>query len=245
MNSICSKFGKVVLDKAFPCYGRVLIAEDEPTTRRLLERYLKSESIEAVHAESGLEALLKSFAEHIDLVLLDLNLPVLSGAEAARRLRSDGFARPIVIMSASSEESLAEECKGSGCDAFIVKPFSRSDFDDLMSDYFKRCREEEFEAAPETDPLLDEAIREVVKEFVKNLPSRVAKIQSAAAASDWKAVIEETHKLRGAGMFGFMRLSQLCGKIESSLRAGQTSAVAVDVSDLAALCRRIASRYAA
>lgn len=221
----------------------MLVVEDEPTSRRLIERYLERRGVEAVPAESGLEALLKAFAEHIDVVLLDMNLPELSGIEVAERLRRDGFNRPIVAMSASNDEKLIRSWHSTGCSAVLSKPFSREEFERLLAPYLQRVESEEAESAPLLGAGIDDAVQELVREFARKLPERAGIIEREARRQNWKQVIEETHKLRGAGLFGFMRLSRLCGKIEDALRAGKGPVPGSDIFELTSLCRRIASRY--
>ena len=103
---------------------RVLVVEDEPKLSLLLCRGLAEASLPADAASTGEEALLVAGERAYDAVLLDLMLPGIGGFEVCRRLRAQGSAVPIVILTArwSLDERLAGQ--HAGADDFLLKPFS-------------------------------------------------------------------------------------------------------------------------
>ncbi len=104
----------------------VLIVDDEKDLRSLLDFNLKQAGYRTVHAATGSEALARAASHSPDLILLDLNLPDLSGTEVCRRLKADPSteAIPVVMLTARSAE--ADRIAGFelGAEDYIPKPFS-------------------------------------------------------------------------------------------------------------------------
>ena len=106
---------------------RVLIVEDEPDVAELVRHTLeRNGTAEAEVVGSGDEALRVITARPPDLVILDLNLPVLSGIEVCRIVRSRADARhlPIIMLTARTAESDRVQGLDLGADDYITKPFS-------------------------------------------------------------------------------------------------------------------------
>jgi DNA-binding response OmpR family regulator len=101
--------------------ARVLVVDDEPNIREVLERYLHREGYETIAASNGEEAL--SRAADADLIILDLMLPRLDGLEVCRRIRGESSV-PIIILTAKSEEMDALLGLKLGADDYVRKPFS-------------------------------------------------------------------------------------------------------------------------
>ena len=107
---------------------KILIADDEPNIVTALEFLLKREGYEVLIARGGDEALKLVEAEQPDLVLLDVMMPMRSGFEVCRRIRSRVDARriKIVILTAKGREAEMEKGLGAGADLYITKPFSNA-----------------------------------------------------------------------------------------------------------------------
>ena len=107
---------------------RVLVIEDDASIRTGLELALRSEGYEVVSAADGATGLELGLREDPDLVVLDLMLPGLDGFEVLRRLRADGVATPVLVLTA---RGLAEDrVRGLdlGADDYVVKPFGLDEF---------------------------------------------------------------------------------------------------------------------
>ena len=103
---------------------RVLIVDDEPPNRRLLASMLKHEGYELVHAENGRVAVDVIASEPIDVVLLDVMMPLLDGIETCKVVRQhlDKPLLPIVMITALTDHSSRLRAKQAGVDDFITKP---------------------------------------------------------------------------------------------------------------------------
>jgi CheY-like chemotaxis protein len=113
-------------DPAAPnSHETILVVENEDNNRRLIEQILGFAGYHCLSATNGLEALDVLDRTHVDLILIDLSMPVLDGFRATEiiRKRPDGATLPIVAVTAhamSEDRELALRC---GCDDYLIKPF--------------------------------------------------------------------------------------------------------------------------
>lgn len=103
----------------------VLVVDDYPDGREVCAEYLAFSGFRVLQAADGQEALDLAFAEHPDLILMDLSLPGMDGWEATRRLKADRrTARtPVIALTAHALDSHAASARAAGADAVVTKPF--------------------------------------------------------------------------------------------------------------------------
>lgn len=104
---------------------RILLAEDAPDNRLLVTRMLTIEGAFVEYAENGLEALRMASENAYDLVLMDIQMPVLDGYEATQKLRNMGFRKPVIALTAHALKEERERSLKAGCDDHLVKPINR------------------------------------------------------------------------------------------------------------------------
>ena len=128
----------------------ILLAEDNDNIRLLVHEYLTRAGARVTGVVNGLEAVdavEKSFSlarddeggRVIDLVLLDLHMPVLDGLNAMKQIRKLGFAGPIVGLTADFAENQARQRANEGWDAMCAKPINRKTFLPLLANMMKRA----------------------------------------------------------------------------------------------------------
>ena len=117
----------LVSSETAPSGGRVLLAEDAVDNQRLIARILTKGGWQVTVAENGQVAYDKALTaeQPFDLILMDVQMPVLDGHEATRRLRSAGYQGPIVALTANSIVGDREKCLEAGCDDYLPKPIDR------------------------------------------------------------------------------------------------------------------------
>jgi two-component system cell cycle response regulator DivK len=105
---------------------RILIVEDHPLNMKLLRDLLGAHGYETLETGDGLEALNLARQSRPDLILMDLQLPDVSGLEVTRWLRQDSGTRniPIIAVTAFAMREDEKRALDSGCDAYIAKPIS-------------------------------------------------------------------------------------------------------------------------
>jgi two-component system KDP operon response regulator KdpE len=106
--------------------GKVLVIDDEPQIRRVMRVILSGETYEVMEARSGEAALLR-FREFLpDLVLLDLNMPGMTGLETCRAIRESSDV-PIIVLTVRQEEEEKVEALDAGADDYVTKPFGKQE----------------------------------------------------------------------------------------------------------------------
>ena len=106
---------------------RVLIAEDEALIRLDLKEMLEEEGYSVVaEVGDGQQAVDRAKELHPDLVILDIQMPVLDGLSAAEQIASARMA-PVIVLTAFSQRELVERARDAGAMAYLVKPFTQSD----------------------------------------------------------------------------------------------------------------------
>ena len=109
--------------------ARILVVDDQPDIIKMLEFLLRGQGYIPLAARDGGEALERFAAEAPDLVLLDLNLPVLPGWEVCRQMKAAADT-PIIIITGQAPTELKATQLAPGADAYLLKPF---EIDDLLA----------------------------------------------------------------------------------------------------------------
>ncbi|HEX7225291.1 MAG TPA: response regulator transcription factor [Candidatus Limnocylindria bacterium] len=121
---------------------RLLLVEDDPTLRQALAFNLTREGYEVTAVADGEAALDAARSERLDLVLLDVMLPGMSGVEVLRVLRREGVATPVIILSAKGDEIDRVVGLKVGADDYVAKPFSRPELLARIEAVLRRQRRE-------------------------------------------------------------------------------------------------------
>jgi two-component system cell cycle response regulator DivK len=105
---------------------RILVVEDQADNRRILHDLLTSAGYEIIIAEDGQVALDVAMRERPNLILMDIQLPLLDGYEVTRRIKADPTLRaiPIIVITSYALSGDEAKAKAAGCDAYVAKPFS-------------------------------------------------------------------------------------------------------------------------
>ena len=108
--------------------GRVLLVEDNKVNQRVAQRMLERLGLQVEIAANGRAAVERSSNEHFDLIMMDCQMPVMDGYEAARLIRASGNRAPIVALTAHALATERDRCWNVGMNDCLIKPFH---FDDL------------------------------------------------------------------------------------------------------------------
>jgi signal transduction histidine kinase/ActR/RegA family two-component response regulator len=112
-----------------PC--RILLAEDGVDNQRLLSLLLRKAGGDVVIAQNGQEAIelvrsSQSEGKPFDILLMDMQMPVLDGYDAVKQLRAEQWSRPIIAITAHAMADDRKKCEAAGCDGYITKPINRN-----------------------------------------------------------------------------------------------------------------------
>jgi len=105
---------------------RILVVEDQPDSRQIIRDMLAATDYEITEAEDGEQALAAIAKQRPDLILMDIQLPIMDGYAATRLIKADPALRSIPIIAVTSYALTGEEniAKAAGCDDYVPKPYS-------------------------------------------------------------------------------------------------------------------------
>jgi CheY-like chemotaxis protein len=126
---------------------RILLVEDSPDTKALMTFLLARAGAEVQAVENGQAAIAAALSAQargnpFDIVLMDMQMPIMDGHEATKRLRKEGYTRPIIAFTAQSVEYTRDKCLRAGCDDYITKPSRSHTLIELVGRYARRNLEE-------------------------------------------------------------------------------------------------------
>ena len=114
----------------------VLIVDDQPGIRLLLEELFKKEAFETTSAENGGEALRIIEQKAPDCVLLDMKMPGIDGIEVLRRIKEEWPGIPVIMMTAYGEMELTKQAEKLGAERYFTKPFDIFEVRDAVNTLF-------------------------------------------------------------------------------------------------------------
>ncbi len=118
---------------------RILCVDDNPETRRMLSFVLTRSGYDVITAEDGAQGIQKAKAWRPALILMDMMMPRMSGADAVRRLREMKVTKdiPILMLSAYPEQALVSEALASGADDYLIKTVLPNDLTEIIDKYLE------------------------------------------------------------------------------------------------------------
>lgn len=116
--------------------AKVLIVEDNPQNMKVATMALRPQGYEIVQAVDGEEAVTVALREHPDLILMDIQLPKMSGLDATRKLRATaGFQKmPIIALTAYAMKGDKEKTRQAGCNYYLSKPVNTRELRQVVGD---------------------------------------------------------------------------------------------------------------
>jgi signal transduction histidine kinase len=115
--------------------GHVLLVEDNIDNQALITKYIKKLGLTVDTANNGQEAIDKISGQSYDLILMDIQMPVMDGLEAIRRLRVAGNKTPIISLTANAMQEDRKKCFDAGADDYLSKPINFTRFHAVLSQY--------------------------------------------------------------------------------------------------------------
>jgi two-component system, sensor histidine kinase and response regulator len=222
--------------------ARVLLVEDNQVNQEVAVGMLEEMGCTVATTPHGQAAVERFTRESFDLVLMDCEMPVMDGFEAAERMRKiEALARadaqgrpariPIVAVTAHALTAIQEKCMRAGMDDFLIKPFDEQQLGEILRRWLPgRERAEHHADAPAAEPIDSATIakiraiksqdstvllQRVIAQFTTAAPPLAAAIRTHAEAGDVEASWRAAHSLKSsAGAIGARRLAHRCADIE-------------------------------
>ncbi len=217
--------------------GRVLVVEDNVHNLRLLSILLRRLNLDVTTATNGQQVLNMVQNDSWDLILMDMELPVMSGFEAVTLLRQQGVTTPIVALTAHAMAGDRQRCLNAGCDNYLTKPLKQDALYQLLLKYLAESIHGQAESRNPVTPLpsphsqtseqiistlADDAdLACIAQMFLNSLPDMIEKIQAYADSSCLDDLIKVAHDLKGSsGNAGFEPLYHKGLALENAAKIG-------------------------
>jgi CheY-like chemotaxis protein/HPt (histidine-containing phosphotransfer) domain-containing protein len=232
---------------------RILVAEDGDSNRRLIQLILSRAGAEVVLVENGKEAVEESRRSDFDLILLDMQMPVMDGYTAANQMRAEGISKPIVALTAHAMRGDEERCIEAGCSEYLTKPIRH---DLLLARIVELVSAESIVESEKQDQLLsddheflvselpveDSAFAELVRDFIDQAREQIGDFRKARDEHDNEKLAKLAHWIKGAGgMAGFFSLTESAMALEASVEDADQEAIEAGVLRLERLVQRLQS----
>lgn len=197
--------------------GRVLVAEDNEDIQELVKLLLKKIGLEFVVVENGLQAVEAAMASSYDLVLLDIQMPVIDGFTAIKQLQLKGYKTPVIAMTANIMQKNHDKVIKSGFSGFISKPINKSELYALLQEYLKPGKLSGRVKTMLTSDLLHKEpdLIDLIDKFITRMPVMRDAINKAHTEQNEDELSNLIHQIKGVGGgYGYPLLTELCSNIE-------------------------------
>jgi CheY-like chemotaxis protein len=232
---------------------RVLVVEDGLSNQKLIKVVLERAGAVVQSATNGQEGLQMASTQTFDVILMDMQMPLMDGYTATALLRQRGCKLPIIALTAAAMKGDEEKCRAAGCDGFLSKPL---DMDSLLRTVAGAIGSQPPGMLPNfavpthtpahadilksTLPTDDADFKEIVEMFIDRLHHQLSALEKACTENDLANVASLAHWLKGsAGTAGFDAFTDPARKLEQLAEDGSMAQVQKAVAHLKELASRI------
>jgi PAS domain S-box-containing protein len=199
-----------------PC--KILLCEDSDDNAFLVKAYLEGTKYQIDRVADGKAALDIFKSERFDVVLMDMQMPVLDGYSATRQIRQWESANgrrptPILALTALAQTAQAERCEACGCTAFLSKPIRKAA---LLAALAEHLSDAEVDQGESDLPL---EVQQLVPAYLTRQRVDLDRLRTAISAADYDTISTLGHQLKGSGTpYGFHEFSKIGSAIEQAAK---------------------------
>ncbi len=247
--------------------SRILVVDDAAENRELLTLVLQDLGIDTETAENGAIGLEKAREGNYDVILSDIQMPVMDGYEATSAMRKAGLTLPIVALTANAMQGFEERILSVGFSHYMTKPIDIDKLTQLLAKLLNgkpidKPADEALDEAPANDfqhdsepddasPIYSRlankpAFEPIISRFVAQLPADIAELQQAASNDDHAQIAATAHRLKGSGgTVGFDAFFEPAKQLESAAKAQDSGAIVQAMTQLIDVATRARAGIAA
>jgi signal transduction histidine kinase/DNA-binding response OmpR family regulator len=243
----------------------ILLAEDFIHNRLVVQQYLKNLPFKLDIVENGAQAVEKFKAAVYDLILIDMQMPVMDGYTATREIRKIEKERdispvPIIALSAYALKEEIDRSMEAGCTEYLTKPLKKAVLLKTLSRYAKVVPQSEktdveFEVMRPRDDMptngmqgerlcLDQDFAEFIPKFLDDVHESICFMEDALAKNDYDFILNTSHRIKGAGGgYGLDVVSKFAQAIEMAARKKNEAKASIQLEKLASYIQHIEITY--
>jgi PAS domain S-box-containing protein len=241
--------------------ARVLVVDDGPENRELLRLVLSEVGLVVREAENGKAGVGLMRAEAFDVVLMDMQMPVMDGYTATRTLRADGVKIPIFALTANAMKGFEKEVLDAGCSGLLVKPVDIDALMETLAALLGGTRVEReagaepaaapaASVAPDTPDTAGEPVRSrlagnarlrpAIRKFTGRLNEQLLAFERAYGAKNFEELAQLAHWLKGAGgTVGYDEFTEPALRLEQAAKENAESEAGAWLAEVQALASRV------
>jgi PAS domain S-box-containing protein len=222
--------------------GHILVVDDIPENRMLVEIILKKAGYNVTQCANGKEAVQLCDEKCFDLILMDIQMPILGGREAAQQIRSQGLNSKTIILAMTASldghnDSVTSDQNFNDC---LSKPLKK---ETLLKKIWRYMEQTKQLAAADNDEDIISFLgdnpdyKKTIEMFVKNLPGRIKEMQDALNEGDIEELTRKVHALKGLGGFaGFAVYTEKAKELEQTIQSEQFENIQKQLEEMTRLC---------
>lgn len=247
---------------------KILVVDDDDLNRRMMRLILVRKGHDVQVVVNGVEALDAVKEQKFDVVFMDLQMPIMDGFEASRRIReweNGGLRTYIVALTASYMPEEGQRLFEAGIDNYISKPFEVEHIYKLLSviananHIIPVAKHFEVEGFPENNGILDiqrglqqlggdfKTYRELLNDFIRELPGRIGTLERSLEEKDLALLALEAHNLKGVSSnLGALQLYDYASKLDKQSNEGytdQTQTLIIDIKRAGSALQKLATDF--
>ncbi|WP_373865582.1 7TM diverse intracellular signaling domain-containing protein [Pseudoalteromonas peptidolytica] len=216
--------------------GEVLLAEDNTDNSKLIKRILERMGLSVTAVENGQLAVQAVLDNEFDLILLDIQMPVMDGEQAFSFIQATGGSTPVIALTANTMQHEIDRYLKLGFSDHLAKPIDRLIFSQKIAHYLDIKVEEELDL-PEAE------FNQLKQQYVSGLHEQIIQIKNQAKYQDYEALAKTVHAIKGtAAMFDCIDIHKIAHQLDEKLKNKQLQNIDTQLHDLlGAMTRAIES----
>ncbi|MBQ4862758.1 response regulator [Pseudoalteromonas sp. MMG013] len=206
--------------------GDVLLAEDHGDNSRLIKRILERMGLNVTTVENGQLAVQAVLDGEFDLILMDIQMPVMDGEQALNFIQATGCSTPVIALTANTMRHEIERYMKLGFTDHLSKPIDRAQFNQKVSHYLNIAVDDELD-------LPDEEFEALKQQYIAGLYEQKVQLQNQLKYQDIDGLSKSIHAIKGtAGMFDCEEIHTLSSDIDIKLKTADMDEIESKVRDL-------------
>ncbi|MEJ6475485.1 ATP-binding protein [Pseudoalteromonas piscicida] len=212
--------------------GEVLLAEDNIDNSKLIKRILERMGLSVTAVENGQLAVQAVLDRDFDLILMDIQMPVMDGEQAFSFIQATGCSTPVIALTANTMQHEIDRYLKLGFSDHLAKPIDRVIFSQKIAHYLDIQVDDDLDL-PEAE------FFQLKQQYVSGLHEQIIQIKNQAKYQDYEALARTVHAIKGtAAMFDFIDIHKIANELDEKLKNKQVQSVDAQLSDLLAAMNR-------